>query len=406
MRRLRIDRQRDARLPEPPQDVRDLVVHGGGGRERVVVDGAGARLGLPEAPGGEEVPRVDEGAGRPGVVADAAERVVELVAHEHRGDAELLHLVQALVDVRARASRDAVDDAAAERLRRLDAEDDGEFAVLDDPAGLGGVAHDAEPALPGAAVLRVDVRLHLAHALRFEPDDRHLVARVALERVQLAQLPVRDQVVDEDALPGAPGALQPRVVDLLVGAGVVGGPVLERRPAGGVVRPEGGAVPHEVLEPGEHPVRGVVGAVAQRLLDAALVERLAAEHLPAERLVRHQVAVGVEVAAHRAAAGVRGRDGADGEQQGGDEGEDEGDVEGDGARDGAGDAKGDVAGDVEGASEGHAAPRPGVGSTTTPSSETPIRTKVNKPHIEGDGRVPVSGTPCPGRPRRAHHGGL
>ena len=54
-------------------------------------------------------------------------------------------------------------------------------------------------------------------SLRLEPDRVHVVAAVALERVDLAELVVLDEQVDEQALAAAPGPLQPAVVGALVG---------------------------------------------------------------------------------------------------------------------------------------------------------------------------------------------
>src|SRR3712207_9256016 len=54
-------------------------------------------------------------------------------------------------------------------------------------------------------------------------------------RVEHAELVVLDQQVHEDPLPAAPRALQPPVVGALVGQRLRRRPVLERRPADGVV---------------------------------------------------------------------------------------------------------------------------------------------------------------------------
>src|SRR3546814_16248434 len=52
--------------------------------------------------------------------------------------------------------------AAVEQMRNLDAEDDRHLAVVDHLARLGRCPYDAEPAIAGAAFLRVDVVMHCA----------------------------------------------------------------------------------------------------------------------------------------------------------------------------------------------------------------------------------------------------
>src|SRR3546814_13305046 len=61
-------------------------------------------------------------------------------------------------------------------MRNLDAEDDRNLAVVDHLARLGRCLDDAEPALAGAAFLRVDVVLHVAHELDLADSAFHLVA--------------------------------------------------------------------------------------------------------------------------------------------------------------------------------------------------------------------------------------
>ena len=124
---------------------------------------------------------------------------------------------------------------AAEQHAGLDAHDHRELALVDDPAGLVGVGDDAVPALAGAAVLRVDVALELAHVLGLQRDRLHVVAGVVLDRVELAELVVLDEQVREDPQAAAPGALHPLVVGALVGQRVRRRPVLEGRPADRVV---------------------------------------------------------------------------------------------------------------------------------------------------------------------------
>ncbi len=101
--------------------------------------------------------------------------------------------------------------------------------------GLERVGDDPEEPLAGPAALRVDVVLELVDVARLEPDAVHLVARVALERVQLAQHPVLHEEVHVGAQPSPPRALEPAVVGLLVRDLVVLGPARERRPAARVV---------------------------------------------------------------------------------------------------------------------------------------------------------------------------
>jgi hypothetical protein len=54
------------------------------------------------------------------------------VAEEHAAYAQVVQLVQTGVDVVLVALRDVQDLLAAERLGRLDAQDDGQLALLDD----------------------------------------------------------------------------------------------------------------------------------------------------------------------------------------------------------------------------------------------------------------------------------
>ncbi len=182
----------------------------------------GAPLRRPERAGGEELPGVDGGADGARIEADAAQRVVELVAEEHAAHAERVQLVEAAVDVLLVALGDVEDLLAAEGFGRLHAEHHGEPALPDDVAGLLRVGDDAEPAFARAAVHAVDVVLELVGLPRLEADGGHLVAAAVLVRVERAQQAVGDEVVDEDALAAAPGTLDPRVVVLLVAQRVVG----------------------------------------------------------------------------------------------------------------------------------------------------------------------------------------
>ena len=159
-----------------------------------------------------------------------------------------------------------------------------------------GVRDDPVPAAAGAAVLRVDVVLEQVHVLGLQPDRVHVVAGVALERVELAELVVLDEQVDQDPLAGPPGALHPLVVGALVGQRVRRRPVLERRPAdrvvGGLAGEEG--LHRRALAAGDL----VVGAVAQGHGHAVRRPGAAAVHVAAEELEGHPVGVRVDEAAH------------------------------------------------------------------------------------------------------------
>ncbi len=265
---------------------------GGGGADGVVGLRAGALLGLPEGAGRQELADVDGRSEAARVEADPAQRVVELVAQEHAAHTEVVQLVEALVDVLLAALGDVEDLLAAERLGGLHAQDHGELALLYDRAGLRAVGDDPEPALAGAAVLLVDERLEVVGQLGLEPDRGHLVAAAVLEEVDRADHAVGDEVVDEDPLAAAPGALHPGVVVRLMRHRVVGGPVGEGGPADRVV-PAVTAV-GDVVEDRECAVGVVLGAVLERVRDSGRREHLAADQPPAERLVGEQVVVRVD----------------------------------------------------------------------------------------------------------------
>jgi hypothetical protein len=264
----------------------------------VVVLGPGALLRLPVGARRQELADVDGRSERARVVADTAQRVVELVAQEHAAHAQRIQLVQALVDVRLAALRDVEDLLAAEGLGGLDAEDDRQLALLDDLTGLRAVGDDPEPALAGPAVHLVDEGLHVVRQLGLEPDGRHLVAAAVLEKVHGADDAVGDEVVDQHPLAAAPGPFHPGVVVLLVGQRVVGGPVLEGGPAVRVVFAV--ATLGDEVEDRERAVRIVLGAVLERVRDALLGERLSADKTAAEGLVGENVVVRVDEAAHLA----------------------------------------------------------------------------------------------------------
>lgn len=265
----------------------------------VVVLRTAALLRAPEGAGGEELADVHGRSDGAGVHPHPAQGVVELVAQEHAAHTQLVQLVQTAVDVGLAALGDVEDLLAAEGLRGLDAEHHGELALRDDLAGLGRVGDDTEEALALSAVDLVDVVLHLVGLAGLETDGVHLVA-AAVPDIDRAQQAVGDQVVDQHLLAAAPGALQPRVVILLVAEGVVGRPVLERRPAHRVVvtvRTAG-----DVLEEGERAVGIVLGTVLECVGDTRFGERLATDDATAEALVGHQMIVRVDEAADPALA--------------------------------------------------------------------------------------------------------
>ena len=157
-----------------------------------------------------------------------------------------------------------------------------------------------QPALARPAVLGVDVVLQLAQPPRLQAHAVHLVAGVALVRIERAEHLVVDEQVHHQPQPGAIGALEPAVVGLLVGQRGVVRPVLERRPAARVVRADRVAVREHVLADRAGAVGLVVGAVDERARDAVRMPRAPAVDAAAEELEGHHVHVGVEQAAHLA----------------------------------------------------------------------------------------------------------
>ena len=211
-----------------------------------------------------------------------------------------MHLVEVRVDLGLVARRLVVAehdlDRAPERDAGLDAHHHRHLPGVDDLPGLERRPHDPVEALAGAAELGVDVVLELVHVGRLQPDGVHVVARVPLDRVELAELVVLDQEVDEEPLPAAPGPLEPPVVGALVGQRVRSRPVLERRPADRVVRRLAG---QEGLEDRAVALGHlVVRAVDQGVRRAVGVPRSSAVHVAAEELEGHAVGVRVDVAAH------------------------------------------------------------------------------------------------------------
>jgi hypothetical protein len=117
-----------------------------------------------------------------------------------------------------------------------------ELAARDCAARLPRAVDEAEPAAPGPAALRVDERLQPAQRRDLLPNRGRLAARVRPHRLDAADRLVLDRLRDDQPLAGQPCALQPDVVRLLVGHGVVRRPAGERGPAVGVVGPEGQTV--------------------------------------------------------------------------------------------------------------------------------------------------------------------
>ena len=229
--------------------------------------------------------------------ADAGEAVVDPVGDEQGADPEAAHPRQPVVDVGAIASGWL---RAAEEVRGFDADHDGELALLDHLPRLPRVADQPEPAAARAPALGVDVVLQVLQLLDLELDRVGLVAGVRAHGLDPADGRVLDGLRDHQPQTGVVGALEPRVIDLLVGVGVVRRPPGERGPSVGVVRAEG--------KPGAKQVPGhvvaAVGAVIvlvvpERLGDPEAVERLAVDDAPAGAQVRGDVEVGVGEPEHR-----------------------------------------------------------------------------------------------------------
>ena len=130
-------------------------------------------------------------------------------------------------------------------------------------ASNGSLAMRNQP-LPGPAVLGVDVVHELVDVLVLQAHRVHLVARVLLERIDLAEDLVLHEQVHEHPQAAHVGPLDPLVVALLVGQRGVVGPVLERRPADRVVAAGGVAVEHVL----EHRAAAVRGGVVDAVLSA------------------------------------------------------------------------------------------------------------------------------------------
>ncbi len=282
-------------------------------------------------PGVDPVAELEEAA----ITVSGGEGVVVLVHREEHADAEVVVVVELLHDVRLGASGEAVRrrEETVEEVRDLDAEDDRELALLDHRAGLGGRLHDAEPPLPGAAGVSVDVALEGAGLLDLPIDGHHVVARVAdglgpRADDDLTERGIARPVLDHEAEPAHPRPLDPLVVLRLVRRAVAGvGPVGELGVAGGVVvelrqtpgdhrRDErvgivfaaGVVAEAQEIAAALGPVEDV--AVRQRVLDAESVKGRAVEDAAApEAEVREHVLVGVDDAEERPVVPVRRGDG-------------------------------------------------------------------------------------------------
>ena len=226
----------------------------------------------------------------------AAEGVVEFVHGEDHAHAQVLDLVEAAANIVAAALRLIQELAAVQHLRQLDAEHHCHLVLGDDLARLGRRFHDAEPAAPRTAVLRVDVVLQLVGTLRLQPHILHDVAVVALERIDLTEDLVMCDVVDENLLAREEGALDPAVIGLVVHQGVVARPLVVAGPADRLVRAEGVVGGHH-LQDAERAFRAVVdGAIAHGVIDAEGVEIAAVVDATADELVGSDVGVVIDPA--------------------------------------------------------------------------------------------------------------
>ena len=157
---------------------------------------------------------------------------------------------------------------------------------------------DPQEALARAAELGVDVVLQGVHVLGLLVRAHHLVAVVLLERIELAERPVLDQVVDHDPQARPPRALDPLPVGALVGERLVARPAGEARPSLRAVGAVGRAGGEEVLDDRGRAVGLVVGAVLQRHRHSVRAPRPPAVEAAAEELEGADVDVVVDEAAH------------------------------------------------------------------------------------------------------------
>ena len=166
----------------------------------------------------------------------AREGVAHPVGDEDAPQPEAVEVVEAAVDLRAGALRQARDLAAAERIGGLHADQHGELPALDHAACLLRAVDEPEPAAARTAALGVHVPLEPAQPRDLQLHRCRLVAGVGPQRLELAERLVLDGLRHDEPLAGLPHPLQPDVVGLLVGVRVVDGPAGERRPTVRVVR--------------------------------------------------------------------------------------------------------------------------------------------------------------------------
>ena len=176
---------------------------------------------------------------------DAGERVVELVDQLHVADAERRRPRPGAGRLSARSQLGCrCQPRQSKRLGDLDPEDDRELARVDDAPRLERVGDDPEQALAGAAALRVDVVLQLAHVAG--PAGGRCPSRCrscVLRRVQLAEHAVLDEAGSRTA--AGRRATRARASGSSVCSWVSGcafGQSVEGRPADRVVRVRGVAV--------------------------------------------------------------------------------------------------------------------------------------------------------------------
>ena len=234
--------------------------------------------------------------------ARTTQRVIEQMNREDRAQAQRIPAIQLGIDVLARAFRLVEKLTAVKDLLVLGAEDHRHLSALDHATRLLRCGDDAEEALARPTFLRVNVVLQVQHLTVLQLDAFHLIAIVLLAGVGDAELLVGDQVIDHEAQPAHPRALDPQVIGLVVGIGTVRRPVAESRPALRLVRRVAlplrvGGETHQIIA----AIGAVVGfAILQGLNDAKSGKRRAVTHSPTQGLTAAQVHVRLGIAEHRA----------------------------------------------------------------------------------------------------------
>ena len=296
MRGRRVHGHRPSREEVAEALAQQLVtaVAGGAGDLGLVARGPPAGLDLPELSGLVRVGRVDRRTQGARIERDTGQGVVELVDQLEVAHAHAVHLRELAIDLRPVALRHVVLHVAVEQLGDLDAQHHRELALVGHLAGLERAAHYAKPALARSAVEVVDVGLELADPPRLEAHAGHLVAAVALERIELAQHLVVHEQRRHHTQTAAPHALDPAVVGHLVGQRLRSRPALERGPATVVVGADGAAGGDDVLQYRAGAVARVVGAVLERLGHAAGVPRAPTVHRAPQELEAHPVKVALQ----------------------------------------------------------------------------------------------------------------